>query len=232
MSLDKQLKEAYAQGMLEALHQPGMQLPFFVTRYYRQCGLNECEAMIVLQLMAFRAQGNEFPLVQDMEKQMSVKANVIVQSLQKLLQIGYLLIDENVDEGSGIRSEGYNLTPLLLKMFELHAATQKQNKATTPTSIKKQPGGQAPTVQDKSVHQMFEEEFGRLLSPMECETISKWLDEEQYAQALVLHALREAVFAGKLNFRYIDRILLEWQQHKVRTVEQAKEHAANFRGLR
>jgi DNA replication protein len=232
VSLDKQLKEAYAQGMLEALHQPGMQLPFFVTRYYRQCGLNECEAMIVLQLMAFRAQGNEFPLVQDMEKQMSVKANVIVQSLQKLLQIGYLLIDENVDEGSGLRSESYNLTPLLLKMFELHAVAQKQNNPNMPPSMKKQPGGQAPTVQDKSVHQMFEEEFGRLLSPMECETISKWLDEEQYAQTLVLHALREAVFSGKLNFRYIDRILLEWQQHKVRTVEQAKEHAANFRGLR
>jgi len=47
-----------------------------------------------------------------------------------------------------------------------------------------------------------------------------------------MHALREAVFAGKLHFRYIDRILLDWQHHKVRTVEQAKEHSANFRGLR
>ncbi len=232
MSLDKQLKEAYAQGMLEALHQPGMQLPFFVTRYYRQCGLNECEAMVVLQLMAFRAQGNEFPLVQDMEKLMSVKANVIVQSLQRLLQIGYLLIDENVDGGTGVRSESYNLRPLLLKLFELHATGQSVQKPNQLQSIKKQPNGNASTAKDKSIHQMFEEEFGRLLSPMECETISKWLDEEQYAQALVLHALREAVFSGKLNFRYIDRILLEWQQHKVRTVEQAKEHAANFRGLR
>jgi DNA replication protein len=85
---------------------------------------------------------------------------------------------------------------------------------------------------EKTLFQMFEEEFGRLLSPMECETISKWIDEERYSQALIMHALREAVFAGKLHFRYIDRILLDWQHHKVRTVEQAKEHSANFRGLR
>ncbi len=229
MNNDKQWLQAYAQGMLEALHPSGMQLPFFIISYYRQCGLDECEAMIVLQLLAFRNQGNEFPLVEDMAQRMSVGAPSILNCLQRLLQIGYMTIDENVEAHTGIRSESYNVTPLLQKMFELHA-TNGQSVYSMQT--KKQPSSKVAVTSEKTLFQMFEEEFGRLLSPMECETISKWIDEERYSQALIMHALREAVFAGKLHFRYIDRILLDWQHHKVRTVEQAKEHSANFRGLR
>ena len=47
-----------------------------------------------------------------------------------------------------------------------------------------------------------------------------------------LAALKEAVFAGKVHFRYIDRILLEWSRNRVATVEQAKEYTQRFRNSR
>ncbi len=55
----------------------------------------------------------------------------------------------------------------------------------------------------------FEKEFGRTLSPMEYEIIKAWL-EGDYTEELVLLALKEAIYNGVSNLRYIDRILHEW----------------------
>nr|WP_315603012.1 DnaD domain protein [Paenibacillus aurantius] len=79
---------------------------------------------------------------------------------------------------------------------------------------------------------IFEKEFARPLTPMELETISGWLDQDHFKEELILAALKEAVFAGKVHFRYIDRILLEWQRNRIQTVDQAKEHAQKFRNSR
>src|SRR5699024_11628105 len=52
---------------------------------------------------------------------------------------------------------------------------------------------------------LFEQEFGRPLSPFEIETISVWLDEDKMKPSLIKADLREAVLMSKLNFKYIDR---------------------------
>lgn len=64
---------------------------------------------------------------------------------------------------------------------------------------------------------------------MEFESITGWLDKDGHPEALILAGLKEAVFAGKVHFRYIDRILLEWQRNRITSVEQAKEHSQKFR---
>src|SRR5699024_12025362 len=76
---------------------------------------------------------------------------------------------------------------------------------------------------------LFEQEFGRPLSPFEIETINAWLDEDNIIPALIKAALRESVLMGKLNFRYIDRILCEWKHKGIHTVEQARESSKSFR---
>lgn len=81
----------------------------------------------------------------------------------------------------------------------------------------------------KDVYSICEREFARLLSPMEIETINGWSDDG-HSEELIKAALKEAVFANKLNIRYIDRILLDWQRNKIVTTDQAKEHAQKFRG--
>ncbi len=68
------------------------------------------------------------------------------------------------------------------------------------------------------------------MSPMEYETITSWVDQDRYLEELILLALKEAVFAGKVHFRYIDRILLEWSRNRVRNAQDAKEYAQRFRG--
>src|SRR5699024_4020762 len=76
---------------------------------------------------------------------------------------------------------------------------------------------------------LFEKEFGRPLSPFEIETINIWLDEDKMKPTLIISALREAVLMSKLNFKYIDRILREWQRKGVQSVEQAKKASEDFR---
>ncbi|MNR60303.1 DNA replication protein DnaD [compost metagenome] len=53
-----------------------------------------------------------------------------------------------------------------------------------------------------------------------------------YKEELIMTALKEAVFAGKVHFRYIDRILLDWSRNRVSTVDQAKEYSQRFRQSR
>ena len=56
-----------------------------------------------------------------------------------------------------------------------------------------------------------------------------WEDQDQHHPNLIQAALREAVMSGKLNFRYIDRILFEWKKNGIKTVDQAQNQGQKFR---
>ncbi|MDY0396586.1 DnaD domain protein [Virgibacillus halophilus] len=58
--------------------------------------------------------------------------------------------------------------------------------------------------------------------------INTWLDEDQISPALIKAGLRESVLMGKLNFKYIDRILREWKKKGIHSVEDAREASKSF----
>jgi DNA replication protein len=68
-------------------------------------------------------------------------------------------------------------------------------------------------ISNSSVFSFIEKEFGRTLSPVEVEIIKSWL-ENSYTEELVKEAVKEAVFNGVSNLRYIDKILFEWQKKR------------------
>ncbi|MGV2794869.1 DnaD domain protein, partial [Clostridium perfringens] len=121
----------------------------------------------------------------------------------------------------------YNLAGMYEKLgmhlAQLRAAAAKQQaqERILPEAAKEE--------QERNLFVIFEKEFARPLSPMECETISGWGDQDGYAEELILLALKEAVFAGKVHFRYIDRILLEWSRNRVKTAADAKAYTQRFR---
>ena len=83
--------------------------------------------------------------------------------------------------------------------------------------------------EDKSnIYSVFESELGRTLSPIEYELISGWL-ECNYKEEIILAALKEAVFNGVNNFRYIDRILFEWNKKGIDTVDKISKYKKEFR---
>ena len=80
----------------------------------------------------------------------------------------------------------------------------------------------------KDIYEEFEREFGRTLSPMEYEIISGWI-ESGISNDLILSALKETVFNGVNNLRYVDKILYEWNKKGIKNssdiskIEKQKE---------
>ena len=70
-------------------------------------------------------------------------------------------------------------------------------------------------VKETTIYDKFEKEFGRTLSPMEYEIIGAWLDNN-YTEEMIVEALKEAIYNGVTNLRYIDKILSEWQRKGIK----------------
>ena len=74
-----------------------------------------------------------------------------------------------------------------------------------------------------NVFEMIEKEFGRTLSSMEYEIIKAWLNNN-ISEELIKEALKEAVFNGVSNLRYIDKILYEWGKLGIKNKEDVEKN--------
>ncbi len=80
---------------------------------------------------------------------------------------------------------------------------------------------------DNNIFDTFESEFGRTLSPIEYELITGWLDNG-FSEELVICALKEAVYNGVSNLRYIDKILFEWKKKGIKNKEDVENDRKKF----
>ena len=74
----------------------------------------------------------------------------------------------------------------------------------------------------KDLVETFQQELGRLLTPIEIEDLTKTIQDDKINPELVTAALREAVFNGKANWRYIQAILRNWRREGITTVAQVE----------
>ena len=80
----------------------------------------------------------------------------------------------------------------------------------------------------KDIFRTFQEELGRPISPMEIELINGWLLSGTN-EDIVLGALREAVYNGVSNFRYIDKIIYEWTKKGFKNMDDVNNYLKNRR---
>ncbi|MFS0781421.1 DnaD domain-containing protein [Bacillus sp. 1P06AnD] len=204
------------EQLLSWLQEGTVTIPSFLLVHYAEMGLDEQELLLLLQLDHFQKEGNRFPTPMEISDRMSFTAADCAGLLRNLIQKGFLELNEDQTQESVI-GESYSLQPLYSKMIEHFL--YKQNREIHLRQEK----------DEKSLYTIFEQEFGRPLSPFECETLGMWLDDDHHGSEIIMTALREAVVAGKLNFRYIDRILFEWKKNGIKTVDQAKAYGEKFR---
>lgn len=192
-------------------------IPAVLLSEYRNLNLNEYELVLLLNIHSFLDKGNEFPTPDELSSRMTISIMDCNEMLRRLIQRGFIeIIDEYSSEG--IRYERYSLTPLWERLIELFLLKNKNNAEEANKQA-----------EETDLYTCFEKEFGRPLSPFECESLGMWMDEDQHDPTIIKAALREAVMSGKLNFRYIDRILFEWKKNGIKTIEQAKNHGRKFR---
>ncbi|KPH76011.1 MULTISPECIES: DnaD domain-containing protein [Bacillaceae] len=182
-------------------------IPVELLKHYRFLGLTEVETMVILQLFNFLKQNNDFPTPNEIANHMSIDEKQCAQILRKLIQKNLLTIEQKENE-QHILSESYSLQPLFDQLYSKELEEKESS--------------------DGTIFILFEQEFGRPLSPFEIEMINGWLDEDQIEPALIKAGLRESVLMGKLNFKYIDRILREWKKKGIHTVDQARKQSRNY----
>ncbi|ALX47935.1 DnaD domain-containing protein [Lentibacillus amyloliquefaciens] len=184
-----------------------VQVPVRLLDKYTTLGLNEQEVMVILQLLRFLQENNDFPTPNDLANHLTISEKDCANILRKLIQKNFLSIEQLENEENRI-TEKYSLNPLWKKLFTEETEEQTQ--------------------EDGTIFILFEQEFGRPLSPFEIEMINSWLDEDKIEPSLIKAGLRESVLMGKLNFKYIDRILREWQKKGIHSVEQARKASKAF----
>ena len=121
------------------------------------------------------------------------------------------LIIKGIIEYKPVKENGKIKEVISLDKFYNNIAIKlnNQNKAETSNNI----------------YDVFQKELVRSLSPTEYEYINNWL-EKGLNENLIIGALKEAVLSGVKSFRYIDRILFDWQEKGYRSmndVESAKK---------
>lgn len=243
----------WGEGVAFGLENGMAVIPYALLKYYRKLNLTGSEAMLLIHLLSFRqVEGIDFPSLEELQAVTGRSISVIAGELQKLMKEGFISIDGDNDELRDIHYERYNFSGLYGKLGAYLAEISLENLEDKGKRTGNEPGsraaahhsgGSAPeggygrpaaaaerqAEESRSLFSIFEKEFGRPLSPMECESISGWVDEDRYPDELILLALKESVFAGKVHFRYIDRILLEWARNRVKNAQDVKAYSQKFR---
>lgn len=188
-------------------------IPQVLLTYYQKLKLTETELVLLLQIFAFKQKGRHFPTFEELAASMSISAGECSLLIKKMMQQQVIAIEQ----GDALGFESYSLKPLWKKLADYMAQQSRQSALHHAMN------------EEQDLYTCFEQEFGRPLSPLECETLAIWIDQDHHDAVIIKAALREAVISGKMNFRYIDRILFEWKKQGIETLEQAREYGQRFR---
>ncbi|TYR79941.1 DnaD domain-containing protein [Priestia megaterium] len=204
------------ENLIEWFEQGSISIPKLLFNHYNELGLNEIEFMTLMHIYVSVESGELFPTPNDLSGKMSISSTACMETLRSLIQRGFLIIEQN-NESPSLISERYSLKPLWEKLvYQLLQETRNEAE-------------QEQKEEEVNLYSIFEQEFGRPLSPFECETLAMWIDQDHHDPIIIKTALRESVMSGKLNFRYIDRILFEWKKNGIKTIDQARAHSQKFR---
>ncbi|MCG0768064.1 DNA replication protein DnaD [Lactiplantibacillus plantarum] len=180
--------------------------------HYREIGVTNDELLVYLQFKRLIDQGNQFPDAAVIAKSLGESTNAVFQRLHEMLAKQLLTIESITADDQKIHDR-YNFDGLYDKLavaLKKHpVSTQASEQATSENSRQK-------------VFRAIQTEFGRDLSPIEMESISKWFDEDHYEPEVIELALREAVLRQVYNLTYMDRILLNWQKRNLKTAAQVE----------
>ena len=173
-------------------------IPSVVVKNFDKLNL---EAQEFLLMMYFINQKDNVTLdVPRIASDLNMESSVIFELINKLNEKNYISIE--MQKTNGVIEE-YISTDLFY------------NKLTSIALDKKKEDN------DNDIYSLFEKEFGRQLSPTECENIDRWI-ENDISIELIKEALKESILNGVRNMRYIDKILYSWTSSGYKTVEDIK----------
>jgi len=176
--------------LLNVLKSKSLVIPKIILSNAVNLNINAEEILVISLILSYeepKVNFEKYALELGMEK---LKVMEIISNLEerKLLNIDFLTNED------GKKEEIISLNLLFNKLLNIVLDKEEEKKEVTT-----------------SIYDIFEKEFGRTLSPMEYEIISGWL-EANFLEEIIICALKEAIYNGVSNLRYIDKILYEWNK--------------------
>lgn len=191
------LIELYASGNIV--------IPVYIFKYYKKLNIELDEFILLMYLYN---KGNK--VVFDPSKfssELNISLEIIMEQISNLNEKKLLSVDVQKTEKKVIE-EVINLE----NFYDKLSLIIMENLNETADNTK------------SNVFEMVEKEFGRTLSPIEFEIIKAWLDNN-ISEELIKEALKEAIFNGVSNLRYIDKILYEWEKLGIKTKEDVRKNS-------
>ncbi|MDR1473253.1 MAG: DnaD domain protein [Lactobacillales bacterium] len=179
--------------------------PVFLFEYLGKLKIEADEFLLWLQIYRFHKTGDLFPSMKRLAELTNQSTTQISEIIARLIQKELLAL-KSKKEVNGQLVDFYD-PYLLFDRLENICSTKKAENADQ--SVKK--------IGIAELNQQFQQEFGRVLTPIEIERLCMWLEQDKYDPEIIQLALTEAVLANAYNFNYIDRILLTWEGKNIRT---------------
>ena len=181
-------------------------IPIYILKNYKALNIDSNEFMFLMYLYNL---GNNFLFnPSKFSSELNIEMKEVMNYIGVLTDKGLIRVDV-VKNDKGIMEEIVILDDFYQKLT--YFTIDKVNNDTSNES---------------NVFEIIEKEFGRTLSSMEVEIIKAWLDSN-ISEELIKEALKEAVFNGVSNLRYIDKILYEWGKNNITTVEDVEKRRKN-----
>ncbi len=176
-------------------------IPRLLLNNYKKLNLTEAELIILIFLINSREYNPK--IIADA---MDIKLPLLLEMISLLEEKGIIKIE--LKSINGINTEICNMDGLYEKLSLM--IMKKEDKKI-----------------DKTIYDIFESELGRTLSSIEYELIGEWLNNN--SEEILRLALKEAVYNGVSNFRYIDRIIHEWNKKGIKTRADVIKNNEEFR---
>ena len=187
--------------ILNLLKSKDVYLPKLLLLNYKKLKLNEAELIIVI----FLINSNKYnpKIISDA---MDIKLPLLLEMIALLEEKGILKI--KLEKINNIQVEVANLDGLYEKLALILMGEKTSEKEST-------------------IYDTFEQELGRTLSQIEYELVGEWLNNN--SEEILKLALKEATYNGVSNFRYIDRIIHEWNKKGIKTREDVLKNNEEFK---
>lgn len=188
------------ENLIELLKEKNISIPRRLLYNYKKLKINEAELIILIFLI-----NSDIYNPKEIADNMDIKLPLFLEMIELLKEKGLVKIE--LKNNNNIQEEVINLDGL----YEKIALSTMGNDSTKETTI----------------YDTFEKELGRTLSPIEYEIVGEWLNEN--SEEILLLALKEATYNGVSNFRYIDRIVHEWNKKGIKTKEDVIKNNQEFK---
>lgn len=191
------------EKIIKILENRDITIPRILFLNYKKIGLDEKELIFIIYII------NNIQIFnpKQISNELALTLNEVMETISNLKSKG--ILDIQINRIGNKRNEYISLDGLYNKLaFQIINKEEKQESS--------------------NIYDIFEKELGRPISPIEYQIIGAWLDNGATEEIITL-AIKEAVYNGTTNLRYIDSIINNWTKKGIKNAQDVEKSRIDFK---